>query len=87
MASTAVRARQKAEAVERVGKAANKLAKAYKIDPPELPTFHRDTEYLPTLQLEAVADFLDRIAAKEFGKQGAEAKKDATTTPAPEENP
>jgi hypothetical protein len=62
MASAAVRAKQRAIAVNQLITAANAAAEAHGIEPVEIPTHHRDANHLPTLQIEAVTALLERIA-------------------------
>ena len=62
MATAMARAVQRANALDRLTKTTKKLAKAHGVDAPEFPLSHRDPAYLPTLQMEAIADFLEALA-------------------------
>lgn len=74
MATRTIRAAQRNQAVERVTAAATALAAAFDVAPPAIPTHHREPDYLTTLQLGTIADFLDGLAA-------------AHAAPAPEPKP
>ena len=82
MATPAARAIQRANALERLTKATKKLAKAHGVDAPEFPLHHRDPAYLPTLQMEAMADFLEALA-----KSDADDGDEPAETPAPKAEP
>lgn len=81
MATNQARIKQRAEAVRRLTQAADAAADALGVDKAEIPTSHKDVDFLPTLQIDAVAALLERIAganarpAKPAAK--AAAKKDA----------
>lgn len=70
MASNATRVRQRGQAVNRLIEAAKAAAETAGVEAVEIPTHHREPDYLQTLQIEAAADLLERIS------QGA-AKPDA----------
>ncbi len=81
MASSMARIKQRAEAVQRLTNAANAAADALGVERAEIPTSHKDADYLPTVQIDAVAALLERIAgASEPKKPAAKAaaKKDAS---------
>jgi hypothetical protein len=78
MATAMARAIQRANALDRLTKTTKKLAKAHGVDAPEFPLSHRDPAYLPTLQMEAIADFLEALA-----KSGADSGNEPAETPAP----
>lgn len=61
MATPAARARQRAAALDRLIAVTNEMAESRGVDPPSIPMSHRDSAYLPTLQMEAVADFLEQF--------------------------
>ena len=63
MATPAARARQRIEAISRLTDLTNEMAESRGIDPPSIPTSHRDPAYIPTLQIEAVCDFLEAYLA------------------------
>ena len=78
MATATARAVQRAEAVQRLTEQTAVVADALGIAAPDIPTSHRDPSYVPTLQLEAVADFLANVStalkgveviAKEIGAE------------------
>lgn len=76
MATATARAVQRAHALDRLTKTTKKLAKAYGVDELEFPMSHRDPAYLPTLQMEAIADFLESLTTAVDGDE-------ADATPAP----
>jgi hypothetical protein len=96
MATAASRAVQRAIALQRLTETVNELAKAHKVDAPNVPTHHKDPSHLPTVQMEAMADFLEALAIadpkvtsrsaakKTTPKRKSRAKKTTSTTPAPE---
>jgi hypothetical protein len=84
MATAAIRASQRLDATRRVVAAGQAVAERFGIDPPAIPDKHRDPAYLPTLQLEAMADFLESLAGASEPKAKAKA---TTTTAAPEAKP
>ena len=71
MATAAARAIQRAPALERLTKATKKLAKAYGVDAPDFPMSHRDPAYLPTVQMEVMADFLESLAGADTASEQA----------------
>ena len=79
MASNMARIRQRAEAVQRLTNAANAAADTLGVDRAEIPMSHKDADFLPTLQIDAVAALLERIAeantpAKPAAKPAPKAK-------------
>lgn len=62
MATATARAAQRKAAVNRLIASANALAAENGIEPPVIPTHHKDTAHLPTLQLDAIAAFLEQLA-------------------------
>jgi hypothetical protein len=78
MATPTARAVQRKAAIRRVITASTALAERFGIDPPTLPEHHRDTGYLPTLQLDAIGAFLERVA----GSADAAVAEDAATSEA-----
>lgn len=69
MATARARARQRAEALQRLTAATDALALALGIDPPVIPTHYRDAGHLPTMQMETVAAFLE-AAGQTVGPDG-----------------
>lgn len=63
MAVQTARTRQRAVAVRRLIDASNAVAAQLGVSPADVPTYHRDSAYLPTLQIEAVSDLLERIVS------------------------
>lgn len=87
MASNATRVRQRGQAVNRLIEAAKAAADSAGVEAVEIPTHHREPDYLQTLQIEAAADLLERIAqgaakpdAKPTDEQDAQATEPAATT-------
>ena len=78
MATNATRVRQRAQAVNRLVTAAEAAAKSAGVDAVEIPTHHREPDYLMTLQIEAAADLLERIA-------GSAAPAETTDAAAPDD--
>ena len=62
MAVKSVRIAQRGAAVNRLTEAANAAADALGVEPAEIPTYNREPDHLATLQIDAVADLLERIA-------------------------
>ena len=73
MATAMARAIQRANALDRLTKTTKKLAKAHGVDTPEFPLSHRDPAYLPTLQMEAIADFLESLATSDTAEPESKA--------------
>jgi hypothetical protein len=63
MAANSTRVKQRGQAVNRLIAAADAAARATGVEAIEIPTHHREPDYLMTLQIEAAADLLERIAA------------------------
>lgn len=61
MATASARAKQRGIAVNRLIEQANATAQALGVEPVEIPTHHRDAAHLPTVQIEAVTELLERI--------------------------
>ncbi len=61
MATPTARAIQKAEALQRLTVAADALAAALDVAPPSIPTHHKDAAHLQTVQMDALADFLETV--------------------------
>jgi len=62
MATRTARAIQRAEAINRITLAASGLAGACNVPLPEIPTSHREPDYLATLQLDATGEFIEALA-------------------------
>ena len=62
MAVKSVRIAQRGAAVNRLTAAANAAADALGVDRAEIPTYNREPDHLATLQIDAVAGLLERIA-------------------------
>lgn len=84
MASNATRVRQRAQAVNRLIEAAKAAAESAGVEAVAIPTHHREPDYLQTLQIEAAADLLERIAkgAAPAESSDADSKQDETAKPA-----
>ena len=80
MASSMARIKQRADAVQRLTNAADAAADALGVERAEIPTSHKDADYLPTVQIDAVAALLERIAGATEPKPARKAapKKDAS---------
>jgi hypothetical protein len=83
MASNATRVRQRAQAVNRLVAAAESATTATGVDAVEIPTHHREPDYLQTLQIEAAANLLERIAGSAAPAETDAAEDDDATAPAP----
>ena len=83
MASNMARIQQRAQAVQRLTNAANAAADALDVERADIPTSHKDAQHLPTLQIDAVAALLERIA----GAMGASAIPDEPTDDEPDVTP
>lgn len=77
MATRTARAMQRAEAIDRITRAASGLAGALNVPPPDMPMHHREPDYLATLQLDAIAVFLESLAAAKSDKPAKAKAKDA----------
>ena len=62
MAVKSVRIAQRGVAVNRLTEAANAAADALGVEHADIPAYHREPDHLATLQIDAVADLLERIA-------------------------
>ena len=83
MATQAVRAKQRAIAVNRLTEAANAAAASLGIEPVEIPLHHRDAAHLPTVQIEAITALLERITEGAApAKTDDDAKDDDAAKPA-----
>jgi hypothetical protein len=80
MAAQTVRTKQRATAVQRLIDSSNAVADKIGVEPADIPTRHRDPAYLPTLQIEAVAGLLERIAGIDAPEPDAETE----TVPEPD---
>lgn len=62
MAAQTARTKQRALALQRLIDASAAVADKFGVEPADIPIHHRDPAFLPTLQIEAVAGLLERIA-------------------------
>lgn len=75
MATRAARAVQSAQALDRLVEVTTLLAESLSLEPPDIPRSHRDPTYLPTLQMEAVSDFLAQVVNAAEESQAPEQSK------------
>ena len=83
MAVKSVRIAQRGAAVNRLTEAANAAADALGVDRADIPTYNREPDHLATLQIDAVAGLLERIAGSAApAKTDDTAKDDDAAKPA-----